>query len=1013
MLARWLKTHERSVLFLFVVLIAAGIWTAVGLPVSLFPAVKFPRVVVALESGDRSAERMAVEVTWKAEERLRALPGVRSVRSTTSRGSAEISVNFDWGEDMTSALLQTQAAMAQALPGLPTGTTFAVRRMDPTVFPVLAYSLVSSSRSPMDLRNLAQYELRPLLSSVEGVARVEVLGGAREEFQVIVDPVRLAAQGLTLDDVSVAIGAANSVMAVGRLEENFKLFLVLGQSSLISLEDVGHTVLKSGKDGLVQLDDVATVLRGAAPQWTRVTAAGRDAVIFQVYQQPGSNTVRLAAETAAELEAYRKKLPPDVQLARWYDQSTLIVESAAGVRDAVIVGALLAAAVLLLFLRSLKLTLVAALAVPSVLACSAIVLWAFGMSFNIMTLGGMAAAVGLIIDDTIVMAEHLVRRARERAGEDPGVLASASEFTGPLAGSSLASLVIFLPLVFLGGVTGAFFKALSLTMGVSVVFSFLLAWLAVPLIARRLLTAADAQREESGWVTRLAHRAYARAMGGVVNRPVWLVLGIVPIVLAGIFFFNRLGSGFMPAMDEGGFILDYRSAPGTSLSETDRLLKQVEEILKQTHEVETYSRRTGLALGGGLTEANEGDFFVSLVGAPRRPVEQVMDEVRGRIHREVPGLSIEMAQLMEDLIGDLTAVPQPIEVKLFSEDGAALEKLAPKVAALIATVPGVVDVRSGVVPAGDSILVKVDPVKAALEGTDARRVNAALSQLLAGVIATTVVSSPRAIDIRVWTASDLRSRKTQIERLMLKASDGHLFALRRVATVVVEAGLPRLQRENLRRLVAVTGRISGRDLGSTVADVERALKASQLVPSSVSWRLGGVYAEQQAAFSGLVLVFCSALVLVFIVLLFLYESFRVASSVLMTTLTVVAGVFCGLWLTATELNISAMMGLTMVIGFVTEVAIFYVSELRLLHDEAWPDRLVIAGKSRLRPIAMTTLAAILALLPLALGLGQGASMQRPLAIAIVCGLVLQLPAVLVLLPALLSLLRAKPDGSLE
>ncbi len=999
----WMQSHRRSILFLLAMLVLGGLASITKLPVALFPLVDFPRVVVNLDAGDRLAERMVFEVTTPVEEAVRAVPGVRSVRSTSSRGSADISINFDWGEDMVAATLQVESAINQVLPSLPQGTAFSVRRSDPTVFPTLAYSLTSDTHSLVELRDIALYQLRPLLSTVKGIAQIGVSGGAQEEYRVTVDPARLDSYNLSLDDVAKALSAANVITAVGRLEDHYKFYLATSDTQLHNLKEIRETILSLGENGIVRLDDVATLSQGTAPQFTRVTADGHDAVLFQVYQQRDGNTVQIARDIKKKLAEFRKQLPEGVKIANWYDQSELIVSSSGSVRDAVLIGVALATLILLFFLRNLKITLIAAISVLSVLAATVLLLYVLGMSFNIMTLGGMAVAVGLIIDDAIVMLEHIVRRLRGSTGDYKGrVIRAAHEFTRPLAGSSTSTIIIFAPLAFLSGVTGAFFKALSLTIAASLIISFFLAWLAVPLLADYLLNQKDADQKEGGPITERVHRIYETIMHRVLGNP-WLVLVFVlPLLIAGWLSYKHVGSGFIPVIDEGGFVLDYRAVPGTSLTETDRLLRQVEAILQSTPEVDTYSRRTGLALGGFLTEVNEGDFFVRLKPFPRRSIEAVMDDVRTRVEHQAPGLEIELAQLIEDLIGDLTAVPQPIEIKFYSDNGQLLGKLGPQVAEAIGKIPGVVDVRDGIVLAGDALDIQMERVKAAREGVDPEEVTRMLLDYLSGVIATQLQSGPKMVGVRVWIPDDARATGRDLENLRLRAPDGHLFPLKRVATVIAITGQPQITRDDLKRMIAVTGRISGRDIGSAIKDVKSVLNRPGLVPKGVYYSLGGLYAQQQIAFIGLISVFIAAVVLVFLLLLFLYERFRVALAMLVTALLALSAVFIGLWLTNTEINISSMMGITMLVGIVTEVAIFYFSEYHDLPEDL--DRntaLIVAGKNRMRPIAMTTLAAILALMPLALGIEQGSAIQQPLAIAIISGLVVQLPIVLIILPVFL------------
>ncbi len=1004
----WAHSHARSILFLLGALAIAGAVASFSLPVALFPQVSFPRVRVTLDAGDRPAERMTVEVTTPVEEAVRAIPGVRGVRSTTSRGSAEISINFNWGEDMISAMLQCQSQVNKILPSLPAGTSFEVERMDPTVFPVIAYSLTSDSHSLVELRDLALYTLRPALSTVQGVARVGVQGGRVEEYRVTVDPDKLQSYKMTLAEVASALSASNVQVAVGRLEQYDKLYLVVSDTRFKKFDEIEHTVLRSNPDGVVLLDDVATVEHSTEPQWVRVTADGHDAVLFQVYQQPSGNTVEIARGIKAKLREIGKQIPEGVRISDWYDQSDLIIASEHSTRDAILIGMVLAAIVLLIFLRDWKVALIAILTVPAVLAATIVLLVILKMSFNIMTLGGMAAAVGLIIDDAIVMVEHIVRRVRGATQGDPRsrVLTAATEFTNPLAGSSAATIVIFAPLAFLSGVTGAFFKALSLTMAASLIISFLVAWLAVPILCARLLKRRDAEIEEHGAFTLRVHEIYREKMQLLLRQPRFVIVFLVPLLLLGFIGLKSVGSGFMPAVDEGGFVLDYISPAGTSLAETDRLLRQVESVLQKTPEVQTYSRRTGIQLGGGVTEANVGDFFIRLKPFPRRGIEEVMKDVREEIEKHIPGLEVELLQLMEDLIGDLTSVPQPIEIKLYSDDEQQLRTLPSKVAETISKVRGVVEVKSGIIPAGDALNIQVDRVKVGLEGMDPEAVTKALNDFLSGNVTTHIQEGPKLIGVRVWIPRDARELIRNIDNLLLRAPDGHLFPLKRVATLIPVSGEPEIMRDDLKRMIAVTARISGRDLGSTVRDVKRTLASSGIIPSNILYTFGGLYEQQQIAFRGLTIILIAAVLLVFLLLLFLYESFRVAFAMLLVPLFAVPGVFIGLWVTGTEFNITSRMGMTMIVGIVTEIAIFYYSEYCSLPSS--DDRFIQAGINRMRAISMTAFAAILALLPLALGIGHGAAMQQPLAIAIIAGLIFSLPLVLIVLPALLAIFGPKP-----
>ena len=1003
----FLQRHRRSLLFLAAALALSGLFAAFQLPVGLLPNVQYPRIVVELDAGNRPASQMQLLITRPVEAAVRDIPGVQSVRSITSRGTAEVSVNFAWGLDMTQALLEVSSKISLLLPDLPANTRFTVERRDPTVFPVIAYSLTSNTESLVQLRDIGLYQLRPLLSRVAGVARVGVQGGQQAEFHVDVDPAKLRAFHLSLADVVSAISTGNVLTAVGRLEDHYQLYLVVSNTQLQNIQALKQVALRHGPDGLVTVGDVAQVSMSTVPQWIRVTANGRDAVLLNIYQQPAANTVQIDRDIEAQLVAYRSKLPPDVHISKWYDQSGLIVSSAHSVRDAILIGVILAALVLLIFLRNLKITFISMLIVPSAISITILLLYVLNQSFNIMTLGGIAAAVGLVIDDVVVMCEHIVRRFREVREQAPHerVLWAAREFTRPLMGSSASTIIIFIPLAFLGGITGAFFKSLALTMASTLTMSFLLAWLVVPILAGWLLRDRDYHEERYGWLASRAHRVYRWLMPRLLRRPVWLLAGLIPLGVVGFLGYHFVGTGFLPRMDQGGFTLDYLAAPGTSLAETDRLLRQVGQILRKNPNVESYSRRTGAQLGGGVTEANTGDFFVRLKPFPREPIGKVMDEVRHAINTQVPGLDIDLSQLMEDMIGDLTAVPQPVEIKLFGSNTSEIQALAPKVAAAISKVPGIVDVYDGVAYSGDTLDIHVHAAKAGLLGLTTADITQQLDTYLQGTVAAQVQQGIKFVGIRVWTPGALQLRSNQLGQLPIRARGGRVYPLNSVATISTVNGRPEIDSDNLKRMFAVTARISGRDLGSTVRDVKKVLATPGLIPPNVEVQLGGLYKQQQIAFRGLAIVFAAAVALIFVLLLFLYERFSVVLSIISAPLLAVATVFFALWITGIELNITAMMGLTMIVGIVTEVAIFYFSEfVELKNAENVPQALIDAGLNRMRPIALTTLTTILALLPLALDLGRGAAMQQPLAVAIIAGEMVQLPLVLVVMPVIYYLL---------
>jgi multidrug efflux pump subunit AcrB len=1007
-LIAFVDRHGRTILALALALAVAGGAAALSLPVGLFPTVSFPRVVVDLDAGSRPADQTALLVTRPVEEAIRTVPGVRDVRSETTRGAAQISVDFGWGRDMIASTLLVDSAIAATLPNLPPGTAYNVRRMDPTVFPIISYALQSSSISPVALRDLAQYQLVPLLSSIPGLARVDVQGGETEEIEVLADPHRLAAYGLGLSDLATALSAGNVLQAVGHLQDRDKLYLVVSNRSVSKASQVADMVVRADPNGIVRVRDLASVEDGVVPQWVRVVEDGRPAVLLNVYEQPDGNAVAIAAAVRDKLAQF--KFPTDARLVNWYDQSELVTTSAASVRDAILIGLVLAALVLALFLRSWRVTLIAILVVPATLAATVLVLAVLGMSFNIMTLGGIAAAVGLLIDDVIVMIEHIARRAGSgTTGGRATVLAASQEFMRPLTGSSLATLIVFLPLGLLTGVTGAFSKALSITMGAALAISYLMTAFAVPVLARHFIDFKrwqDPANENSTWLS----RCHARLLDSFFRRP-WLIgIALAPLLVLGFVAYRAVPTGFMPSVDEGGFVMDYYTKPGTSLIESSREISEVDAILRADPDVATFSRRLGTGLGGDLGQSYHGDYFVRLKPHHTRSTQAVMAATLEQVQAQVPGVEVELAQLMEDLIGDLTAVPQPIEIKLYASDPSRLIPQAERVAAAISRIDGVVEVKSGVKLAGDAIDVSIDPVRAGAEGTTPDQITQAVDTALTGAVVTQLPQPTKSVGVRVRLPDALSLRQSELADLPVRAPDGHLFPLRRVASLTTVTGEPQISRDNLQPMVAVTGRIEGRGIGAAIADVRRALAEPGLIEPGTRYELGGLYQQQQIAFAGLARVFAAALVAEFVLLLFLYERFSLPIVIITCSLLSTTAVFTALWVSGVELNITALMGMTMVIGIGTEMAIFYVSEyVELARHMPRRTALREASRNRLRPITMTTLAAALTLAPLALAIGEGSAMQQPLAIAIIAGLVLQYPLVLVAMPVLIaSATHSKP-----
>ncbi len=1012
----WIERHRRSLLTIAFALGLAGVFAWIVIPVGLFPVTSFPRIRVEVSSGHVPPRQMLIDVTEPLERVARAVPGAVDVSSTTARGSAQIFVDFPWGTNMKQAVLRVDAAFAQESPALPKGTTYIVIRMSPFILmPFVSYSLTSNTVSYAALRRLAKYQIAPLLTGIAGVRKVGVLGGSTPEVEVRVNPRELSAYGLTLTQVSRALAQTNVIRGIGRLEDNDLLYLAISNNAFHSIASVRNVALRAGPDGVVRLGQIATITMGSVPRWLIVDDNGHPGVNINVYQQSSADSLRLAQEVKRKLAAFMRTEPPAIHLDEWYDQTQLVRSSVSALEEAILIGLVFAGIVLLAFLRNWRVTMVAMIVVPLSVLITVLLLSLLGMTLNIMTLGGIAAAIGLMIDDVIVMVEHIARRTGLPHIVNPQatVLQAAKEFFGPLLGSSLATTIIFIPLAFLSGVTGAFFKFLSLTVASALIISLLLTAFTVPLLARSFIdfkTFKDPAHGRETWFVR-GHR---RILNKLLDRPLWLAPGIVVLLAMGFFAYTHVATGFMPRMDEGGFVLNYHTKPGTSLAESNRELLEIESILEKDPYVESFSRRTGAGLGGDLNATYEGDFFVRLIPAAKRPdIWAVMDEISRKISAQVPGVHFDTAQLMSDMIGDLVGRPQPVVIDLTAQNPALLPAVALRVAAAIAKVrdiqPTSVDI--GLVPAGDALEIHVKRAAAAMEGVTAQEVASQLHHYLYGSVVTRYLATVRNVGVRLWLDTPQKQiYRNELGNLPIRAPDGRIMRLSTVARVKFVAGQPRLTRNNLAQIVPVTARIrDGGSLGAAITAVQRVLARPGMIPRGIYYTLGGQYKQEQAAVRGMIKVFAAALIAELILLLFLYERFSLPVVVIASSLFSTGAVFIGLWLTGVELNITAMMGMVMIIGISTEMAIFLISEYQELRKTMRPQQAIYeAARNRLRPITMSTLAMILALLPLGAAIsGSGDQMLQPLAIAIIAGALLQLPLVLLVMPVIIGLLSGR------
>jgi CzcA family heavy metal efflux pump len=1009
-LARVVSNQARAIVVIVALLCAAGLYAAWQLPVAVFPQTNFPRIVIIVDNGEAPAAQTLVSVTRPIEEAMNGIPGIARIKSKTARGSSEINLYFDWSGDIIQELQLVQARMSQLLSTLPpTAEIRNIERLTFAVFPVTGYSLTSDKRDEATLRDLATYVVRPQLARLPGVAVVGVAGGKAKEFHVTIDPDRLTAHNVSSQQVVEAIRNSNIIVSPGLIEENHQLELALVSGQAKRPDELNGIVVATVNNAPITVADVATVSAGVEPQYTIVTADGHPAALVNINRQPDANTVAVADEVKAALTAMRGQIPKDVRVAAYYDQSLLVRESINSVRDSILIGLLLSVVILYAFLRNWGTTFVAILVIPVTVLVTFLAMWLARLSFDLMTLGGVAAAIGLVIDDAIVVVENIYTHMSHGQSRSEAVQSAVSEITVPIIGSTITPVVVFLPLTLLTGVTGVFFRSLALTMSVALLTSLVLALAFTPVLAERFVRAKpESENEEThGRFLGAIIRRYESVLGFALDNR-WVVLITIVVVLAGSYVLYRsLGSEFLPEFDESAFVLDYLAPPGSSLAETDRMLQHVEEMLLKTPEIESYSRRTGLEMGLFVTEPNTGDFAVKLKPGHKRSTEEVIAELREQIAEAEPALEVEFVGILPDVIGDLQGNPEPIEVKLFSEDAAALQAEADEVETAIKKVPGVVDTLNGVVISGPAVTFNIDPLRASQFGITANDIANTITTAMSGDAASSILQQDRLITVRVIFPRDVRTSLDKVRALQVRSSSGQLFRLDQVADVKYDKGQAEIERENLRQMVGVTGRLEGRDLGTAIGEIQSQLVKDVKLPPGMTIEYGGLYQEQQGSFRELAMALVLAVLLVFITLLIEFRSYAHPLAIVTGAVLALSGVLLALFITGSTLNVVSLMGMIMIVGIVAKNGILMLDavEEHLAAGDTLRQALLRSGRRRFRPVLMTSLAAMLGMLPLALALGAGSELLQPLAIAVIGGLTMALGLSLVVTPTVYAMVR--------
>ncbi len=794
----------------------------------------------------------------------------------------------------------------------------------------------------------------------------------------------------------------------GFLSDYRRLYLNITDAGLYNLKDIENVVLRNDGKRLIKIKDVADVNVRERTEYTRINANGRQGLLVAILKQPGANLINLSKDVASKKKELEKLLPADVHISLYYDQADFVNKAIKSVNDSLWLGLLLALLVTIMFLRSFRASATILVTIPVTLLLTIIVLYSIGYTLNIMTFGAIAAAIGLIIDDAVVVVEQ-IHRTHEEFPERPSnqLVHQAVNYLIPsMVGSSISTIVIFVPFMLLGGVAGAYFNVLTNTMIITLVCSFFVTWIGLPVIYIWFSDVRSFFPEKE--ITKKRITKTRNWVGFFLRRPMISVLFILFLIISIIYILPRLETGFLPEMDEGSIVLDYKAPPGTSLEETNRMLTEVEKIIVKIPEVATYSRRTGAQMGFFITEPNDGDYLIHLQDKRTRSTDEVIDDIRKRIEATQPALQIDFGQVIGDMLGDLMASVQPIEIKIFGSDHQVLNDLAGKVAGEIEKIEGVEDVFDGVIIAGPSIEVIPDQQKLAQYKITPSSFQFQLQTMVEGNIIGSIPEKEQMTSIRMIYPNSTKNSLENIKDHFVFLPDGKLKPITTLSSIWLKEGVAEINRDNLKSVSIVTARLNNKDLGSAMKQIQKTIDSKIFLPQGYNIEYGGEYADQQKSFKELLLILILASLLVFALMLFLFKDFKAAFSILLIAVLGISGSLIALFITNTPLNVGSYTGLIMIVGIIGENAIFTFQQFNTNRQKGTVDEsLVFAISTRLRPKLMTAIGAIIALMPLATGVGSGAQMHQPLAIAVIGGFIIALPLLLIILPTLLHILYKK------
>jgi len=998
--------HKHGLSTIIFLIILGGFYAYSKMQTGLFPEITFPKIKIIADAGQQPIDKMMITVTKPLENTIKKVPDLKTIRSTTSRGSCEISAFMDWKSDIDLGKTRIEAQINQIKNNLPPDTQITVEKMNPSILPVIGYAIEGKGMSAIELKKIANYTIKPFLSQIDGVAEIRIIGGKEKEYWLSLDFDKMRALGISPNMITQVMSETNFIKSNGYLSDYRYLYLTITDAQVDKKDELENLVIRNNGKGIITLKDIATVEIREAKEFIKVNANGKESILIAVIKQPSSNLISLTEAMNEKLQDLKKILPPAIKITPYYEQANFVNDAVKSVTDSLLIGLLLAIIVAVLFLKSAKASTTILIIIPVTLGLTLIVLYLTGQTFNIMTLGAIAAALGLIIDDAIVVVEQ-IHRTHEEHPDEPTVslLQKAIHYLFPaMIGSSISTIVIFLPFVLMSGVAGSYFKVLTDTMIITLICSFFVTWLLLPVVYL-LLSKKEKNTSETKKEIAIHEVKTQNWVAYFIEKPIISISFCVILILSVFIILPNLETGFLPEMDEGSIILDYESPPGTSLEETDRMLNEVEKIIIKIPEVEAYSRRTGTQMGFFITEPNRGDYLIQLKKNRAKTSNDVIDEIRQKVEATQPALRIDFGQVIGDMLGDLMSSVSPIEVKIYGNNQKELQKIARKVNTIVEKVKGTADVFDGIVLAGPAINIQPNYTQLAQYGITPTDLQFQLQTALEGNIVGSLLENEQTTPIRLVYYNSKKRSLEEIKKLQLFLLNGQTVPISSLVTISVQKGIAEIERENLQMMGVVTGRLDNRDLGSVMQEIQKKVTDEIQLPTGYYIEYAGAYKDQQQSFKELLMILIASSLLVFGVILFLFRDFRIALVILLVSVLGISGSYILLLITKTPLNVGSYTGIIMIVGIISENAIFTFLQFRETFKltRNVNESIIYSISTRLRPKLMTALGAIIALLPLAIGIGTGSELHQPLAIAVIGGFLIAMPLLLIVLPSLLCL----------